>query len=103
MAGEGLECYTDSKINEDIAKLKDEPPCKNIILFRNEYIAHFGKVRNIAPKYEELYEAFKIIEKIAKKYNLIINGAHIKLAPTMQGDWEEVFTVPWIEKVEQAP
>ncbi len=58
------------------------------------------KKRGEAPRYDELFQAFDVIEKIVKRYNLLIKTSYYtKLTPVMQGDWEELFTIPWMNRL----
>lgn len=101
LAGKGNNAYPEKLIDEDIKELTKENPCKKILAFRNQYIGHLAQNRDTIPNYEELFGAFKVIEDILKKYNLLLNAeAHISLTPTIQGNWQEVFTIPWIETTE---
>lgn len=99
LAGKGQDSFSSSFIDLDIIRITEENPCKKIRDFRNQYIAHSEKVKNNPlPTYDELFESFEIIKEIVKKYNLLIRAASMSdLIPTIQGNYEEVFTVPWIE------
>lgn len=97
LAGKGVAVYPKCRIDKDIKILTKENPCKKVIEYRNEYIAHFAKNRGKAPKYDDLFKAFGVIEKIAMKYNTLILGSSGDFTPTMQGDWSEIFTIPWIK------
>ena len=45
LAGKKVESYPKANIEADIAKLIKENPCQKILGFRNEYIAHLGKIK----------------------------------------------------------
>lgn len=98
LAGEGTDIYPVAKINEDISILIQKPPCRDVIGFRNQYVAHLSKIKySSPPTYEELFNTFEIIETVMKKYNLIMNAAHIdSFTPTPQGYWQQPLTIPWI-------
>lgn len=96
LAGKGVDIIPGNRIDKDIVKLTKQDPCKKILDFRNEYIAHLAKIKKPAPIYNELFEAFKIIEEIANKYNTFITGGNMVFTPIMQGYWSEVLTIPWI-------
>ena len=96
LAGRGKDTYHPSLIDEDIKKLTKEEPCKKILDFRNEYVAHINNRRNPPPPYGDLLASFKIIETVISKYYLLLRASSRLLTPVMQGDWQEVFTIPWI-------
>lgn len=98
LAGEGIDIYPVVKIDEDISVLTKKTPCRDIIGFRNQYVAHLSKIKySSPPKYEELFKTFEIIETVMKKYNLIMNAACVdSFTPTPQGYWQQPLTVPWI-------
>ncbi len=86
-----------AKINADIKKLIHEGPCRKIIKYRNEYIAHRAKIQSGPPTYNELFEATKIVSSILKVYELLLLGRMItKRTPTIQGDWTRALRVPWL-------
>ncbi len=86
-------------IEEDIKVLTKENPCKKILELRNNFVAHIGNKDIEPPTYDELFEGFQIIEKFMKKYNTEITDNYIvDFTPTIQGDWQQVFTIPWIKK-----
>jgi len=97
LAGKGIDKLPKKRIDGDIAKLVKKNPCKKIIDFRNEYLAHIAKIKKPVPTHGELVAAFKVIEEIVKKYNVLIRGANSEFTPIMQGNWGEVLTIPWIE------
>jgi hypothetical protein len=101
LAGTGEQIFPPRIILEDILRITEEEPFKKILLYRHQYIAHSDKGREeISITFAELYQAFDIIEEIVKKYNLLLRSSQfVKLAPEMQGYWEEVLTIPWIEQV----
>ena len=99
LAGEDQSVFSTDIIQADIKRITDEDPIKKIMAYRHQYVAHNDKEKGEAPTYDELFQAFDVIEKIIKKYNLLIRTSYYrKLAPVMQGDWEEVFTVPWMSR-----
>jgi len=104
LAGIETEFFPLQKIEEDIRLLTQGDPCKRIMSFRNEIVAHIGeKSKSIPFTFDELSRGFKIIETILKKYNTLITGeAHVSFTPPLRGYWQEVFTIPWIEE-EQHP
>ena len=97
LAGEGQQSFSTNLISADIAKITNEEPIKKILKYRNQYVAHNDKIKDEAPTYDELFQAFNQIESMIKKYNLLLRASlYNKLAPVVQGYWEEVFTIPWI-------
>ena len=100
LAGQGKEIYHTEEINKDITALTKDIVCKKILDFRNQYIAHSDKDKiMVLPTYDDLFKTFKVIEEIAKKYNLLLRATNIlDLTPTIQGNWEEALTIPWLVK-----
>lgn len=99
IAGKGEQSFSLQKIEDDISLLTQEAPCKKIRDFRDQYIAHNDAVKdNPPPAYDELFAAFETIKDIVKRYNLLLRAASmVDLTPTIQGDWQEVLTIPWID------
>lgn len=100
LAGPGEQSYATEKIDIDLKHLVEENPCKRIRDFRDQYVAHSDLIKNNQPPtYDDLFASFGVIKEIVKKYNLLLRAANmIDLTPTIQGNWEEVLTVPWIHK-----
>jgi hypothetical protein len=99
LAGENQQSFSTAIISADIKKITEEDPIKKILIYRHQHIAHSDKEKSEAPMYNELFQAFKIIEDLIKKYNLLLRtSTYTSLAPVMQGYWEEVFTIPWINR-----
>lgn len=96
LAGEEIDVYPVNKIEEDISRITQQSPCKDIINFRNQYSAHLSKVKYSVPTYDELFIAFRAIEEVFKKFNFIMNAADIDtMTPMPQGDWQKPLTIPW--------
>ena len=50
------------------------------------------------PTFDDLDEAYKVIESLTQKYHLIFTGVWIgQLRPTIIYPWTDVFRVPWIQ------
>lgn len=100
LAGAGAERYGEDRFDADISELSCVNPCKKVLDYRHQYIAHSDWKRERAfPTYGELFEAFEVIQKILKKYHLLLRAASVTgFVPTIQGDWSEVLTIPWIQK-----
>jgi hypothetical protein len=100
LAGEKKSVYPGEKIDEDIERLTEREPCKKILSYRNQYVAHSDRAKDESlPTYDDLFKSFEVIEEIANKYNsLVLGKGYVNLTPTMQGNWADVLTVPWIEK-----
>lgn len=103
LAGEKSDAYPVTQIDLDIKTLLKDGPCKKILDYRNEYIAHLSKVKKTKPPtYKDLYAAFEVIERTIKKYVKLLNGAHLdSLTPMPQGDWQKVLTIPWLDITQQ--
>ena len=100
LVGSGEQQYTSDKVDADIEQLTEEGACKKIRDFRDQYIAHSDSNKdNTPPTYDDMLAAFEVIKEIVKKYNLLLRATSmVSLTPTIQGDWEEVLTIPWIAK-----
>jgi len=100
LAGIGEKSFSKNIITADINRLTEEEPFRKIKDFRDKYLAHMDWNRKkVSITYNELYQAFKVIEEIGKKYNLLISASgFLSFTPTPQGDWKEVLTIPWIRK-----
>jgi len=100
LAGEGVQEYHKENIDRDISRLTEQEPCKKIIGYRHKYIAHSDREREGAfPTYDELFGTFEVIKEILVKYNLLVRAASmVDLTPTMQGNWSEVLTIPWLQE-----
>ncbi len=98
LAGQGQTTFPISIILADIENITNLDPVRKVLQYRNTYIAHNDRNKTQNPTFEELFEAFKIVEDIIKKYNLLIRASALRTAtPTIQGDWQEVFTIPWVK------
>jgi len=99
LAGEGQQYYSPDLIAVDIVKITESEPIKRILAYRNKYIAHSDRIKEESPTYTDLFQAFEIIEGIVQRYNLLIRAASFsQLTPVMQGNWQEVLTIPWINR-----
>jgi hypothetical protein len=79
---------------------------KRIIRFRNQYLAHSDKKRRkVNLTYSQLFDVFNMFEEMfKKKYYLLITASSIlDLRPTMQGNWKQVLTIPWISSSNKIP
>jgi hypothetical protein len=100
LAGVGQESFQVDRIEKDMKKISEKEPFKKIRTFRDQYVAHndYNKV-SVQITYSELYRAFEVAEEIFKKYYKLITASSIlDLTPTIQGNWKEVLTIPWIGK-----
>lgn len=100
LAGQGAEAFSIEKIDTDLKRLVEEDPCKKIRSFRDQYVAHSDAIKDGAPPtYDDLFATFEIIEEVVKKYNILLRAANMShVTPTIQGNWEEALTIPWIDK-----
>ncbi len=103
LAGIGSNSYPTSKIDEDIEKLTNQDPCKKIKGYRDQYIAHLDQNPQSVPTYGDLRASFNVIDEIVKKYNLLLTANAMSLTPVMQGNWHEVFTIPWLAPGQTLP
>jgi len=85
-------------VRADINKLAKKT--KKIKRFRNKRIAHRDKRNNLVfdVNFEDLDGAIETIRGITSKYYLLLEQSGNDLIPVDQTDWQEIFTIPWIEK-----
>ncbi|MDD5044483.1 MAG: hypothetical protein PHU91_02525 [Candidatus Omnitrophica bacterium] len=99
LAGKNEISFPVEKINSDIKCITEEEPFKKIKSFRDQYIAHSDKEREIIHlTYLELFNAFEILERILNKYNVFVRAASFAQIEPILGYWQEVLTIPWIDK-----
>lgn len=100
LAGSGNQSLAPEKIDIDLKRLIGDSPCKKIRDFRDQYVAHSDAAKdNPSPTYDDLFAAFEVIKEVVKKYNLLLRATSmVSLTPAIQGNWEEVLTIPWLEK-----
>jgi len=95
-AGE-IKSYVDnSKISNDVKLLMEK--AKILELYADKIIAHCDSSppKNI-PKFEEIDIFLMFLEDLLKKYFLLLRGTCIvKIEPTFQYDWKNIFNIPWI-------
>ena len=85
-------------VQADINKLAEKT--KKIKKFRNKRIAHRDKRNNLIfdVNFNDLDKVVETIRKITSKYYLLLKQGGNDLVPVDQTDWQDIFTVPWIEK-----
>ncbi len=68
--------------------------------FRNKRIAHRDANNKLVfdVNFNDLDKALETIREITSKYYLLLKQGGNDLIPTDQTNWQEIFTVPWIEK-----
>lgn len=100
LAGPGVVTFAIEKIDSDIKRLTETDSCKKIKDFRDQYVAHSDASKDgLPPTYNDLFAAFKVIEEVVKKYNLLLRSTcMVGVTPTIQGNWEEALTIPWIDQ-----
>ena len=62
-------------------------------------IAHWDKNEpDVIPKFGELDDCIKLLDKIYVKYHLLFHAESIEtLMPTYQYKWKTVFLAPWLK------
>lgn len=97
-AGAGGSHLDPSSIERDLNLLLDT--CKTIRHYATKRVAHYdnrGVTPNMMPTFQDLDNAYKVIESLTQKYHLIFTGVWIgNLQPTIVYPWTDVFTLPWI-------
>ena len=99
LAGKNESHYPEKLIDADIKTLTQDNPCRRIIDYRNEYIAHLAKEKGPASTYNELFESLTILSNLENKYEMLLKASSsMSHTPTIQGNWREVLTIPWLSK-----
>ena len=67
--------------------------------FRNKRVAHKNKDKTLVfdVSFDDLSTALKELERIIKKYQILINQSGMELMPVIQYDWEKVYRIPWLK------
>jgi hypothetical protein len=67
--------------------------------FRHKRVAHKNKNESLIfdVNFDDLSNALNELERIVKKYQVLINQSGMELMPTIQYDWEKVYRLPWIK------
>ncbi|MDB5189997.1 MAG: methylase [Parcubacteria group bacterium] len=67
--------------------------------FRHKRVAHKNKDKTLIfdVSFDDLTHALEELERIVKKYQVLINQSGMELMPAIQYDWEKVYRVPWIK------
>lgn len=73
---------------------------KKIKRYRNKRIAHRDSNNKLVfdVNFNDLDTAIETIRKLASKYYLLLKQGGNDLIPIDQTDWQEIFTVPWIQR-----
>lgn len=62
-------------------------------------LAHADKAAEVRiGTFKELYDGIDDIEKLFRKYYLLLTATDIRLIPVPQYDWKAIFRVPWIRE-----
>ena len=77
-------------LRQSTAKIED---------FRNKRVAHKNKDKTLVfdVSFDDLSTALKELERIIKKYQILINQSGMELMPVIQYDWEKVYRIPWLK------
>ena len=67
--------------------------------FADKRIAHWDKNEpDVIPKFGELDDCIKLLDKIYVKYHLLFHAESIEtLMPTYQYEWKKIFLEPWLK------
>lgn len=88
------------QIKDDIKALRDATD--EIKRYADLLLAHNAKEKPSMPKFSAISDAVDEIVRIAKRYYAtLIRPAMFAFAPTYQGNWYDVFMIPWIERDER--
>lgn len=97
---ENKKCVDCAMVILDIKKL--ESNTGKIYKFRNKKIAHKDKNNRLrfSLTFNDLKKAVKSIQNITEKYAWLFNVSNLPSSfySTFADNWEEIFTIPWINK-----
>jgi len=98
LAGGGHDHVNPESIASDLSLLKDK--AEKIGKYASKKIAHLDEAGyEELPTCDDLDNCLDYLEKLLKKYiNLFTADSRIRILPTWQYDWTEIFQVPWIGK-----
>ena len=99
-AGEAGGHLDTNLVEADLQSLLDVS--ERIRHYANKRVAHYdrrGVTPGMMPTFDDLDEAYRVIEGLTQKYHLILTGVWIgQLRPTIIYPWKDVFRVPWIPR-----
>ncbi len=97
-AGVGGPHLDPSVVERDLSLMLDT--CKTIQHYATKRVAHYDKrgvTPNMMPTFQDLDDAYKVIESLTQKYHLMFTGVWIgNVQPTIVYPWTDIFTLPWI-------
>jgi hypothetical protein len=90
------------QIKEDIKALHDSTD--EIKRFADLVYAHNAKEVPAAPKFSAISAAVDEIVRLGKRYYATLTGASMmSFAPVYQGNWYDIFMIPWIDSSGDRP
>jgi HEPN superfamily AbiU2-like protein len=103
IAGKGAHQLPTARLDEQIQGL--DAAVSAIEHYVDRRVAHYDQ-RGLArpvPTFKDLEDALKVLEGLVLFYWQLLKGGSISggLLPTIQYDWQSVFTFPWIERHEE--
>ena len=96
LVGKGRSHLSKKAILKDINLLQNKTSL--IISFVNNYIAHrkWDELSKM-PSYKDLDDSLDVIEHLICRYSQLLKAtACYDLTPTIQGNWTQMFEVPWL-------
>ncbi|PZO44182.1 MAG: hypothetical protein DCF19_02990 [Pseudanabaena frigida] len=99
LAGKSANVFPIEKIEENLQQLLEIERLHKDYVDRR--IAHYDKKENIETigTYQDLYDAVVVFEEIVVKYYLLLKATSIKLLPTPNYDWKNIFKQSWISNL----
>jgi hypothetical protein len=95
--GAGASVLDGNTVRQEIDSL--QAASETIHHYADRTIAHYDTrgLSKPVPKFADLEECLKVLEKLVLRYLLLLNGAsQSTLVPTFVYDWKAVFRIPWI-------
>ena len=83
-------------ISEDRRRLLNA--CELVATYVSKFIAHRTPIKDLTLTVSQVDTALDAIEIVFQKYMTMLTGRSVmQLEPTVQFDWQDIFTYPWIE------
>lgn len=93
-SGPRLDHVNPAIVRKDIRTLKKA--VRRIAHFTNKRVAHLDRSRLKAlPTFDQLDHALNELERLVKKYALLLLAEDSDLLPIWQYDWKQIFRSPW--------
>jgi hypothetical protein len=95
LAGAGADTIAPRLIEKDRRELLTAH--RRVRLYVNKHVAHRARhpMRKL-PTFDDLDRCVDVLERLGKRYSLILRAEGTSVVPVILGDWKRPFRVPWI-------